>query len=133
MIQLGGPCKNEAKVNVAQDVFGDAYKHNSGAINDKGTKPARGLWMVEMIIGPYETYEEADKDCREWKKESRSIIPRRDLGLEIVAAKKGKIKCYDKREVIIDPDTRSPNTWLRENGMECLCLPEQRMNALYEV
>lgn len=145
MIQLGGRCKNEANLKVAREPFEDTRKHNSGETNDKATKPARGAWQVEMVIGPFGSREAAEAFRRLWMQKSRGPISRRARGAELVehyqnrgyqlsdelrssgdAAWRG-IYCFDKRLVPLDL-----NQWLLRHGMGYLTQSEERLNTLYQ-
>ena len=128
MIQLGGTCKNEAKLIVTREIYEDAYRHNSGEINDKGTKAAKGRWSPDIAAGPFDTWQEAHEFKKLCMKDSRGVIPKRERFIELVVNGNlgPKVKCYDKRIVPWDL-----NNWLAQNEMECLQLPEERLAALY--
>ncbi len=127
MKQLGGPCKNEANIKVATEAFTDVYRHNVGEINDKSTKPARGLWQVEMIIGPFGNENAASVFRREWMEESRGIESRRQRGIKLAESYVyAPIRCYDKRVVPLDL-----NCWLDRHNMSCLKLPEVALTRFY--
>lgn len=145
MIQLGGRCKNEANLKVAREPFEDTRRHNSGETNDKATKPARGAWQVEMIIGPFESREAADGFRRLWMQKSRGPISRRARGTELVEhyqnrgcqlsdelrttgdAAWSRIYCFDKRLVPLEL-----NRWLARHDMHCLAQSEERLRVMYQ-
>jgi hypothetical protein len=129
MIQLGGSCKNEAKVIVAREVFADAYRHNTGEINDKGTKAAKGAWTPEIVAGPFPTWQAAERGRKLCMEESRGIVPRRDRIIKLVSSGKlgESVVCFDKRCVPVNL-----NHWLENNNMTCLQLPTLRLAQLYQ-
>lgn len=145
MIQLGGRCKNEANLKVAREPFEDTRKHNSGETNDKATKPARGAWQVEMIIGPFAKRQGAEAFRKLWMQKSRGPISRRARGAELVEHYQNKgcqlsdemratggaewtgIFCFDKRLVPLNL-----NQWLLRHSMGCLMQSEERLSNLYQ-
>jgi len=134
MVQLGHSCKNEAKIIIAREAYRESYRHNSGEINDKGTKAAKGLWTPDLCAGPFKTWEAAERFKELCTKKSRSIIPRRERFVDLVQSEEliqsgvvdADIKCFDKRLVPL-----YLNQWLVDNNMECLQLPEERLASLY--
>lgn len=98
MIQLGGRCKNEANLKVAREPFEDLRRHNNGEVNDKATKPARGAWQIEMIIGPFMTWDKAEAFRKLWMQKSRGPISRRKRGIELVMKQKGLLSILKPEE-----------------------------------
>jgi hypothetical protein len=129
MKQFGGVCKNEANIKVAREPYQDVDGHNRGDFNDKATKPAKGLWQVEMIIGPFYCELHAKQFRVQWMLDSRGMSPRRDCGIEMVTEwrKCGHLElfCFDKRLVPFPP-----NNYLIENGLECLTISDDAFDEL---
>jgi hypothetical protein len=130
MKQLGGHCKNEANIKVAREPYADVDSHNRGDVNDKATKPAKGLWQVEMIIGPFPTEREAAHFRMEWMLASRGMSSRRDCGIVMTNEKRQEpgyenLYCFDKRLV-----PYPLNTYLICHGMDFLCVSEEAFNKL---
>jgi hypothetical protein len=130
MKQLGGHCKNEANIKVAREPYADVDSHNRGDVNDKATKPAKGLWQVEMIIGPFPRELDATQFRMEWMLASRGMSSRRDCGIKMTMKKRlepgyENLFCFDKRLV-----PYPLNTYLITNGMDFLCVSEEAFEKL---
>lgn len=130
MKQLGSYCKNEANIKVAREPYQDVDGHNRGDASDKSTKPAKGLWQVEMIIGPFPSEFCATHFRMEWMLYSRNTNSRRICGIAMTEelrkdAAWSELYCFDKRLVPFPL-----NTYLVFNGLECLCVSEETFEKL---
>lgn len=105
MKQLGGYSKNEANIKMSTQPYQDVTSHNRGDSNDKTTKPAKGHWQIEMLIGPLDE-DESKVITKNWMSTSRGLTSRRARGLQIVLDLRNKqpdrlVFCFDKRLVPI--------------------------------
>ena len=81
------------------------YRHNNGLIpKARSTRPAKGHWWMEMIIGPIDSREKAVKIRDKWKAHSRGAKPRREKGMTI--AIEHNLTCWDRR---LNPELSSNN------------------------
>jgi hypothetical protein len=124
MKQLGGFSKNLANIKMSPQPYVDILSHNRGDANDKTTKPAKGHWQIEMLIGPLEK-DESEHIKKEWMATSRGLTSRRERGLEIVLELRKHdpnraVYCFDKRLV---PIPLAP--YLRRIRMECLGVSDE--------
>lgn len=131
MKQLGGHCKNEANVKVSDEPYKDVCGHNRGDVNDKATKPARGLWQIELIAGPLYSSEDVEKFREAWVITSRGLNSRRTRCVELVEQWRAEgytdLHCYDKRLV-----PHPLNTFLKNAGLEYLQVDEETYNSLVD-
>lgn len=131
MKQLGGQCKNEANIKTSIEPYKDVCGHNRGDVNDKSTKPARGLWQVEIIAGPFDTLAEATIFREEWLGSSRGMNSRRLEGIRLTVEWRAngfsKLMCFDKRLV-----PHPLNAYLAEVNLDFLQVDARSYDALVE-
>lgn len=129
MKQMGGHCKNEANVKVSDEPFKDVCGHNRGDVNDKATKPARGLWQVELICGPFYDEEDVLSFREELVATSRGLNSRRTRCIDMVEKRREKgqadLYCFDKRLV-----PHPLNRFLQSIGLDYLQVDEDAYKAL---
>ncbi len=129
MKQMGGHCKNEANVKVSKEPYKDVCGHNRGDVNDKATKPARGLWQAELICGPLYSEEEVCRFREILVITSRGLNSRRSRAFEVVEEWRAKgytdLYCFDKRLV---PHPLNP--FLERIGLVYLKVDEETYQQL---
>ncbi len=70
-------------------------RHNRGTVrNVKSTRSACGHWILDMVIGPFLSKEEALRFRSEWKKNFRGIESRRKHG--VIMAEERELLCWDR-------------------------------------
>jgi hypothetical protein len=87
--------KTLTHVGKARDPVAKVYMHNNRLLRSKSTRPASGLWNLELIIGPFEDKKTTEPICIFWKKKRRGPASRRELGIWLAATL--GLECYDAR------------------------------------
>jgi len=80
--------------------------HNTRRVKSKSTRPAAGLWTLELAIGPVQHKEDTYVLRDYWKMKKRGPASRRDFG-KWLGANLG-LDCYDARA---DDDTDYLKAW----------------------
>ncbi len=70
-------------------------EHNHGNVKgSKSTKSAAGNWILDMIIGPFDTRQDSMEFAKTWRKNSRGIPSRKRRGRDL--AKESNKTCWDR-------------------------------------
>ncbi len=128
MQQLEGHSKNETSILVSQLPTKTVFEHNTGIINDKSTKAARGHWMIEMLVGPFVAHDDAARFRATWMDQARGILSKRRFGKTQANKLRGthpKLRCFDKRLI-----PEHYNEYLIAHDMAAMCVSERRIHDL---
>lgn len=87
--------KTLTHVGKARDPVAKVYMHNECLLRSKSTRPASGLWTIELVIGPFSDKKTTEPVREFWKKKRRGPASRRELG-KWLASTLG-LECYDAR------------------------------------
>jgi hypothetical protein len=80
--------------------------HNERKVKSKSTRPAAGLWNLEIAFGPFECKEDTFLIRDYWKMKKRGPASRRSFGKWIAGAL--GLECYDTR---VGDDSDYLETW----------------------
>jgi hypothetical protein len=82
-------------VGKARNPIEKVRMHNERQVKSKSTRPAAGLWNLEIAIGPFETKKDTFVIRDYWKMKKRGPASRRTFG-KWIAGVLG-LECYDTR------------------------------------
>jgi len=80
--------------------------HNERLVKSKSTRPAAGLWKLEVAVGPFASKRDTIPIRDFWKKKKRGPASRRSFG-KWIAASLG-LECFDSR---MGDESACAETW----------------------